>query len=112
MNAAARQETLSHLEGSSGETHHVLPAPATFIIGTDGIIQFQYTNPDYKVRLHPDVLLAAARAYTKIAFGGFSATGRLRVNPSKSNLSRKSLLTHRLLAITTALTLRLEIFTC
>jgi peroxiredoxin len=52
------------LEGSSGETHHVLPAPATFIIGTDGIIQFQYTNPDYKVRLHPDVLLAAARAYT------------------------------------------------
>jgi peroxiredoxin len=52
------------LEGSSGETHHVLPAPATFIIGTDGIIQFQYTNPDYKVRLHPDVLLAAAHAYT------------------------------------------------
>jgi peroxiredoxin len=52
------------LEGSSGETHHVLPAPATFIIGTDGIIQFQYTNPDYKVRLHPDILLAAARAYT------------------------------------------------
>jgi len=52
------------LEGSSGEIHHVLPAPATFIIGTDGIIQFQYTNPDYKVRLHPDVLLAAARAYT------------------------------------------------
>ena len=52
------------LEGSSGETHHVLPAPATFIIGSDGIIQFQYTNPDYKVRLHPDVLLAAAQAYT------------------------------------------------
>lgn len=52
------------LEDSSGETHHVLPAPATFIIGTDGIIQFQYTNPDYKVRLHPDVLVAAARACT------------------------------------------------
>jgi len=52
------------LEGVSGETHHVLPAPATFIIGTDGVIQFQYTNPDYKVRLHPDVLLAAAQTYT------------------------------------------------
>lgn len=52
------------LEAASGETHHVLPAPATFIIGTDGIIQFQYTNPDYKVRLHPSVLLAAAKAYT------------------------------------------------
>jgi peroxiredoxin len=52
------------LEAVSGETHHVLPAPATFIIGRDGIIQFQYTNPDFKVRLHPDVLMAAARAYT------------------------------------------------
>lgn len=51
------------LEKASGETHHVLPAPATYIIGTDGVISFAYINPDYKVRLHPDVLLAAARAY-------------------------------------------------
>jgi len=51
------------LEKASGETHHVLPAPATYIIGTDGIISFAYINPDYKVRLHPDVLLAAAKAY-------------------------------------------------
>ena len=51
------------LEKASGETHHVLPAPATYIIGTDGIINFAYINPDYKVRLHPDVLLAAAKAY-------------------------------------------------
>lgn len=51
------------LEGASGENHHVLPAPSTYIIGTDGKIQFQYTNPEYSVRLHPDVLLAAANAY-------------------------------------------------
>jgi peroxiredoxin len=51
------------LEAASGETHHVLPAPSTFIIAADGVIRFQYTNPDYAVRLHPDVLLAAARAY-------------------------------------------------
>ena len=51
------------LEKASGENHHVLPAPATYIIGTDGIINFAYINPDYKVRLHPDVLLAAATAY-------------------------------------------------
>lgn len=51
------------LEKASGENHHVLPAPATYIIGTDGIINFAYVNPNYKVRLHPDVLLAAARAY-------------------------------------------------
>ena len=50
------------LEAASGETHHVLPAPSTFIIRSDGVIGFQYTNPDYKVRLHPDVLLAAAKA--------------------------------------------------
>jgi peroxiredoxin len=40
-----------------------MPAPSTYLIGTDGVIRFQYTNPDYTVRLHPDVLLAAARAY-------------------------------------------------
>jgi peroxiredoxin len=47
----------------SGETHRALPAPSTFLVGTDGLIHFQYTNPDYTVRLHPSVLLAAAQAY-------------------------------------------------
>lgn len=51
------------LEKASGENHHVLPAPATYILGADGVINFAYVNPDYKVRLHPDVLLAAAKAY-------------------------------------------------
>ena len=50
------------IEEASGETHHMLPVPATFIIGRDGIIQFQYANPNYKVRLTPEVLLAAAQA--------------------------------------------------
>lgn len=52
------------LEKASGENHHVLPAPATYIIGADGIINFAYINPNYKVRLHPEVLLAAAKAYS------------------------------------------------
>lgn len=51
------------IEKASGESHHVLPAPATYVIGTDGIIHFAYINPDYKVRLHPDVLVTAARVY-------------------------------------------------
>ena len=51
------------LEKASGETHHVLPVPATYIIGKDGVINFAYVNPNYKARLHPDVLLAAANAY-------------------------------------------------
>lgn len=53
------------LEEASGLTHHLLPVPAAFIIGTDGIIKFEYLNPNYKVRLDPDVLLAAARAALK-----------------------------------------------
>lgn len=53
------------LNVTSGEKHQSLPAPATFLIGTDGIIQFMYTNPDYKVRLHPDLLVTAAKVYLK-----------------------------------------------
>ncbi|HET6565106.1 MAG TPA: peroxiredoxin-like family protein [Xanthomonadales bacterium] len=52
-----------NLDEISGEGDHVLPVPSTYLIGTDGLIHFQYTNPDYVVRLHPSVLLAAARAY-------------------------------------------------
>lgn len=50
------------LEEASGETHHLLPVPSVFIVNTDGFITFQYVNPNYKVRLDADVLLAAARA--------------------------------------------------
>ena len=57
-----------NLEKASGEKHHTLPAPSTFIIGTDGIIQFQYTNPDYRVRLPAKVLVAAASAYNEKLF--------------------------------------------
>lgn len=53
------------LEGDSGQTHHYLPVPATYLIGTDGVIRFMYANPDYKVRLDPQVLEAAARAALK-----------------------------------------------
>lgn len=51
------------LEEASGEDHHVLPVPATFVIGADGIITFAYANPSYDIRLSPDVLVAAAQAY-------------------------------------------------
>lgn len=50
------------IEAASGETHHLLPVPAVFIVGSDGIIDFSYANPDYKTRLAPEVLLAAAKA--------------------------------------------------
>lgn len=50
------------LEAASGRDHHALPVPAVFIIDRSGLIDFAYLNPDYRVRLHPDILLAAARA--------------------------------------------------
>ncbi len=48
------------LEEASGESHHVLPVPSVFIAGTDGIIRFVHTNPDYKQRLAPDDVIKAA----------------------------------------------------
>jgi peroxiredoxin len=48
------------LEASSGESHHKLPIPAVFIVGTDGVIDFAHANEDYKKRIESDVLLNAA----------------------------------------------------
>ena len=49
------------LEKSSGENHHILPVPGVFILDQTGTIQFSYVNPNYKVRLNPELLLTAAR---------------------------------------------------
>jgi len=48
--------------GSSMERQGVLPVPAVFAVGRDGVIAFSYINPNYKTRLPADDLLAAARA--------------------------------------------------
>ncbi len=53
------------LENASGETHYMLPVPAVFIVGTDGIIKFQYVDPNYRVRLDPELLIAAAKSVRK-----------------------------------------------
>ena len=49
------------IEDASGDDHHILPVPAVFIVDTDGIIRFDYVNPDYKIRIDPEELLEAAR---------------------------------------------------
>jgi len=51
------------LELRSGYSHHLLPAPAVFLVNPDGMITFQYVNPDYKTRIKSEVLLSAAEAY-------------------------------------------------
>jgi peroxiredoxin len=50
------------LEKSSGQTHHVLPVPSVYLVDGEGVLQFSYVHPDYKVRLPQQVVLAAARA--------------------------------------------------
>jgi peroxiredoxin len=57
---ARYKEVEIDLEAESGETHHILPIPAVFIIGRDGVIHFSYANPDYKVRIANDAILFAA----------------------------------------------------
>jgi peroxiredoxin len=49
------------LEAASGQTHHILPHPAVFVVNTAGKIQFAYVNPDYKVRLEPAKILEQVR---------------------------------------------------
>lgn len=49
------------LEAASSQTHHLLPHPAVYVIGTDGIIRFAHVNEDYKVRLEPDKILEVVK---------------------------------------------------
>ena len=47
------------------EQHQLLPVPSVFLVDRKGKIRFTYVNPDYKVRIDPDTLLAAAKAAKK-----------------------------------------------
>jgi peroxiredoxin len=49
---------------SQGTDNWMLPIPATFIIGTDGIIRARFIDPDYRVRMAIEDLLAALRSAT------------------------------------------------
>ncbi len=51
------------IEKDSGYDHHILPAPAVFLIDTEGTVKFQYVNPDHRERINGDILLAAANAF-------------------------------------------------
>ncbi len=49
------------LEAYSGANHHLLPHPAVFLVDTKGKIRFAHVNENYRVRLEPEKILAAAR---------------------------------------------------
>jgi peroxiredoxin len=49
------------LTDEAGSDRAVLPAPALFIADKTGLIQFQYVNPNYKVRPSSELIKQAAR---------------------------------------------------
>lgn len=49
------------LEGATGNKDHILPVPAVYMLNTSGLIEFDYSNPDYKVRLDTEKLLSQAK---------------------------------------------------
>jgi len=51
------------LTKSSGgkNTENLLPVPAVFLLDTEGKIKFEYINPNYRERLNPELLMAAAK---------------------------------------------------
>jgi len=53
------------LEKATGDTSHVLPVPAVFILGTDGVIRFVHYDPNFKVRMDPAEILKAAKKALK-----------------------------------------------
>jgi peroxiredoxin len=50
------------LDAAAGRSHHLLPHPAVFVAGTDGVIRFAHVNHDYKVRLEPEAILKAVQS--------------------------------------------------
>lgn len=46
------------LEALYGRASPIMPTPAVIVIDEKGVIRFVYANPDYRVRLHPEVLKA------------------------------------------------------
>ena len=49
---------------SQGTDNWMLPIPATFIVGTDGIVRARFVDPDYRVRMAIEDMLAALRSAT------------------------------------------------
>ena len=50
------------LAGRSGNPGWLLPIPATFLVGTDGVVRQAWVNVDFTVRAEPTEVVAAVRA--------------------------------------------------
>lgn len=52
-------QDLSNFHGNDG---WVLPIPATFVIGRDGLVKARFVDPDFRKRMEIDDLLAALKS--------------------------------------------------
>jgi len=52
-------QDLSNFHGNEG---WVLPIPATFVVGRDGLVKARFVDPDFRKRMEIDDLLAALRS--------------------------------------------------
>jgi peroxiredoxin len=57
-------EVGNDLRKANGDSRWVLPAPATFVIATDGTIHHARVDPDYTSRIRADEILSALRTIT------------------------------------------------
>jgi peroxiredoxin len=48
------------LERASGMRHHILPVPALYLVGANGIIKYAHWDPNYESRLDGEAILRAA----------------------------------------------------
>jgi peroxiredoxin len=48
-----------HLEQYQGNEAWFLPIPATFVVGTDGLVAASYVDPDFRRRMEIDIIIAA-----------------------------------------------------
>ena len=54
-----REQLGNDLAARNGDESWELPAPATFVIGREGIVRLAFVDPDYKRRLEPAEILTA-----------------------------------------------------
>ena len=52
-------QDLSNFHGNEG---WVLPIPATFVVGRDGLVKARFVDPDFRKRMEIEDLLAALRS--------------------------------------------------
>ena len=57
------------LPAYQGNETWMLPIPATFVVGTDGIITARFVDPDYRERMAMEDLIAALRKARELRVG-------------------------------------------